>query len=338
MTAVTAAHRPGAARSRPRKKATHPWVNFIIRRLGGLVLSLVIMILVTFIIVPLLPGDPAVVVAGEGATQVEIDQVRVELGLEDPLIVQFWHYLVGVLTLNLGNSFASGQPVTTVVMTRLPFTAEIALIAIVFVLVIGIVVGLGTAVLTRGKRNNWLDHLFNLGTSLVYAVPNYVLATLLIYVIGIHFGWLPANGAESLSSMILPILAIMSGPTCVIARVVRREAATILEMDYVRTARGWRLPSLRVYRRYVVPNLLTTTLTLSGLILAGMLGGAVVIETVFAWPGLGKGVVDAIIARDYPVVRGIILLLGTLATLLILIVDVVLALIDPRNLTGGQND
>ncbi|ALJ20350.1 ABC transporter permease [Microbacterium sp. No. 7] len=318
------------------RRVRHPWTRFLLRRAGGLLLSLAILLVVTFLIVPLLPGDPAVAAAGEGASQEQIERTRVALGLDQPLPVQFWRYLVGVFTLDMGHSFASGTSVTSAVFSRLPFTGEIALLAIAATLIISVPAGIVVALMTRGGRRSWLDHVFNALTSLVFAVPNYVLATVLIFVFAIRLGWFPSGGAATLGSLVLPTVAIMLGPICVISRVVRREAATILEQDYVRTARGWRLSPLRVNLRYVVPNLLTTTLTLSGLILAGMLGGAVVIETVFGWPGLGKGVVDAILLRDYPVIRAIILLLGLLATLLVILVDIVLAAVDPRNLTGGE--
>lgn len=318
------------------RMTAHPWVRFALRRGGGFLLSLGILVTVTFLIVPLLPGDPAVVAAGEGATQEQIEATRKALELDLPLITQFWNYLVGIITFDMGYSFASGATVMAVVLSRLPFTAELALLAIAVMLILSVPLGMLVAILTRGGRNAWVDHVFNALTSLVFAVPNYVLATLMIFVFAIHLGWFPAGGAATLGSLVLPTIAIMLGPACVIARVVRREAVSILEQDYVRTARGWRLSPWRVNMRYVLPNLLTTTLTLSGLILAGMLGGAVVIETVFGWPGLGKGVVDAIVMRDYPVIRGIVLLLGVLATLLIILVDVVLAIVDPRNLTGGN--
>lgn len=327
-----------AARPRPKPRrsrlANHPWTRFALRRAGGLLLSFTLLVLITFLIVPLLPGDPAVVAAGEGATSEQIEHTRTALGLDAPLLVQFADYVRGVLTLDLGVSFATGVPVSTVVFSRLPFTAEIALIAICITLLVGVPLGTAAALLTRGGRRPAVDHVFNALTSFVFAVPNYVLATLLVYVFAIRFGWLPASGAATLASLILPTAAVMIGPACALARIVRREAATIFEEDYVRTARGWRLSTWHITSRYVLPNLLTTTLTLSGLILAGMLGGAVVVETVFGWPGLGTGIVQAIVQRDYPVIRGIILLLGVLATVLILVVDVVLAVVDPRTLDG----
>lgn len=339
-TAAEGGTTPGAGveRQSRRKSAPHPWLIFALRRAGGLVLSFLVLVVATFLIVPLIPGDPAVVAAGEGASQAQIDQIRGELGLNLPIPRQFWNYLSGILRLDMGNSFISGEDVATVVFNRLPFTAEIALLAICLVLIIGVPLGMTVAILTKGGRLQWLDQVFGFVTGLFFAVPQYVLATLLVVVFAVSLGWLPAAGAATLSSLILPTAALMVGPTCVIARVVRREAAVVLAQDYVRTARGWRLSTIRTHSRYVLPNLVTTTLTLCGLILAGMLGGAIVIETVFAWPGLGLGIVDAILNRDYPVIRGIILVLGLLATVLIILVDVILAVIDPRNLEGRDSN
>ncbi|WP_427132139.1 ABC transporter permease [Pseudarthrobacter sp. S9] len=292
----------------------------------------------TFLIVPLIPGDPAVIAAGEGASPAQIANVRAELGLDLPVLTQFFNYVSGILRLDMGTSFVSGEHVSTLIFTRFPFTAEIALLAIVLVLLISVPLGMTVAILTRGGRNKWLDHAFNFLTSLIYSIPQYVVATLLVVVFAVTLRWLPAAGAATLNSLVLPTAALMLGPVCVISRIVRRETAVVLDKDYIRTARGWRLSALRTNARYVLPNLVTTTLTLSGLILAAQLGGAVVIETVFAWPGLGQGIVNAILQRDYPVIRGIILVLGLLATLIIILVDLILAIIDPRNLGGTSND
>ena len=300
-------------------------------------LSFVVLTLVTFLIVPLIPGDPAVIAAGDGASAEQVALARTELGLDLPLAAQFLDYVSGILTLDLGTSFVSGEDVGTLIFTRFPFTAEIALLAIVLVLLVAVPLGMAVAIATRGGRNKWLDTAFNFLTGVFYSVPQYVLATLLVVVFAVTLGWFPAAGAATLGSLVLPTAALTVGPTCVISRIVRRETAVVLDKDYIRTARGWRLGALRTHARYVLPNLVTTTLTLSGLILAAQLGGAVVIETVFAWPGLGQGIVNAILQRDYPVIRGIILVLGLLATLIIILVDLILAIIDPRNLEGGNH-
>jgi len=287
--------------------------------------------------IPLIPGDPAVVAAGDGASADQIAQVRAELGLELPLWTQFLNYFSGILRLDLGNSFVSGESVSTLIFNRFPYTAAIAFLSIVLILLVSVPLGMIVAVLTRSGRNKWLDVGFNFLTSLFYSIPQYVIGTLLVVVFAITLGWFPAAGAESPLSLVLPTAALMIGPSCVISRIVRRETAVVLEKDFVRTARGWRLRAFRLHSRYVLPSLITTTLTLSGLILTAQLGGAVIIETVFAWPGLGQGVVNAILQRDYPVIRGIILILGLLATAIIILVDVILAIIDPRNLGGSEH-
>jgi peptide/nickel transport system permease protein len=334
-----ASRTPGVnAGSAGRRLTRHPWARFSLRRLSGLLLSFAVLTVVTFLIVPLIPGDPAVIAAGDGASPAQIANVRTELGLDLPLLTQFVNYVSGVLRLDLGTSFVSGESVSTLIFTRFPFTAEIALLAIALVLVVSVPLGMAVAILTRGGRNRWLDAGFNFLTSLIYSIPQYVVATLLVVMFAVTLRWLPAAGAATLNSLVLPTAALMLGPICVISRIVRRETAVVLDKDYIRTARGWRLGALRTHARYVLPNLLTTTLTLSGLILAAQLGGAVVIETVFAWPGLGQGIVNAILQRDYPVIRGIILVLGLLATLIIILVDLILAIIDPRNLGGASND
>lgn len=314
------------------------WRRFLLRRFAGFVLSLVILIVITFLIVPLLPGDPAVTAAGEGATQTQIDDMRQRLGLEAPWYVQFGRYVAGIFTMDLGRSFSTGESVLGIIAARLPFTAEIAFLALLGILIVAIPVGMTVAVLTRGGRNQWLDVTFNAVTSFFYSVPQYVMGTLLIATFAIGLKWFPPAGAATLKSLVLPVTALMIQPICTISRVVRREAAVVFEQDFVRTARGWRLPPFRTNTFYVFPNLITTTLTLSGLILAAQLGGAIVIEMVFNWPGLGQGIVTAILDRDYPTIRGIILVLGLLATMIIILVDTVLALIDPRNLGASRGN
>ena len=316
-----------------------PWFGFAVRRAGSLLTSVLVLVVVTFLIVQLIPGDPALAVAGADATAADIERVRTELGLDLSIWQQFVNYVGGLLTGDLGNSFTWGVSVSSVLAARLPFTVSIALVAMALMLVIAVPLGMAVSVLTRGGRRKTVDLVFGVVTGFLSSVPGYVIATLLVVLFAIVFRVLPpAYSAQSgLASYPLPIIALAIGPACTIARVVRREMSAVLEQDYIRTARGWRLRPARVYLRYALPNLLTTTLTLSGLILAGMFGGAIVIESVFAWPGLGSGVVAAILNRDYPVIQGIVLVIGLLATVVNLVVDLALALIDPRSL-GGNND
>jgi len=181
--------------------------------------------------------------------------------------------------------------------------------------------------------------VFGFGTGLVAAIPSYVMATFLVLLFAVTLTLFPPaySRLHPVASFVLPVLGLAIGPICIVARVVRRETSVVLEQDFMRTARGWRLRGVRLYGKYALPALLTSTLTLSGLILTSMLGSAIVVETVFGWPGLGLGVVQAILNKDYPVIQGIILVLGLLAALLTLFVDIILGLIDPRTL-GSKHD
>lgn len=323
----------GSATTRGRPRwGSNPWVGFAIRRGGGLLLSLVILVVITFLIVPLIPGDPAVAIAGTEASPATVEALRERMGLNDPLIVQFVNYISGLLHLDLGSSFRFGLPVAEIVGSKLPFTAQLALLAIAIVLLVAIPVGMTVGILTRGGRNRWLDVGFANVAGFLASVPGYVVATLLIVGFAIVWPVLPAGGADSLAALVLPTASLALGPTAAVARVVRRETSTVLEQDYMRTARGRRLPAARLYLRHALPNLMTSTLTLTGLILASLLGGAIIVETVFNYPGIGSEIIDAIIYRDYPVIQGIILTVGMIATLLTLLVDVILGLIDPRTL------
>lgn len=325
----------GAKATAPRRRRSI-WADYALRRGGGLLLSLGLLVIVTFFIVPLIPGDPAVAIAGADATTEQIEAIRQRLGLNEPLLVQFTGYLSGIFTGDLGQSFAYGQPVAEIILTKLPYTLTLAGISIIVVLAVAIPFGMVVGITTQGGRARWLDVGFGMVTGFLQSIPQYVTATFLVLVFAILLRVLPAAGAVSPASLILPVVAITLGPICSIARVVRRESATVLEQDYMRTARGARLPRLRLYARHALPNLLTTTLTLSGLILAGMLGGAIIVETVFSWPGLGQEVVTAILYKDYPVIQGIILVLGAIAIAMNLLIDIILGFIDPRTLGGNR--
>ncbi|MCP1415753.1 ABC transporter permease [Paenarthrobacter sp. A20] len=312
--------------------ASNPWVDFAVRRLGGVLLSLVMLVVLTFLIVPLIPGDPARAVAGTDASAETVAKLRAQMGLDEPLGVQFLDFVGGLLHFDLGTSFRFNDSVSLLIAAKLPYTAQLAFAAIVLVLLLAVPLGMATGILTRGGRKRWLDMLFGNTAGFLASLPGYVTATLFILCFAILIPVFPAGGADTLSALVLPTVALALGPACAVARVVRQETATVLEQDFMRTARGRRLPPLRLYLRHALPNLLTSTLTLTGLILASLLGGAIIIETVFNYPGLGNEIIQAIIYRDYPVIQGIILVVGLIATLLNILVDVILGIIDPRTL------
>ena len=341
MTALISGPLPvtGTSATPSRARAAGPWLEFAIKRTLGLLATIVVLVIVTFLIVPLIPGDPAVQAAGSDASPARIEAVRAELGLDLPWYQQLTNYVGSLLDGTMGRSFTLNGTVSEIVFARLPFTAGLAVVSILVVLVISVPLGMTVGILTRGGRRRGLDQGFSVVTGFVAAIPGYVMATFLVVVFAVGIGLLPPaySRANAAASFVLPVIALAIGPICTISRVVRRETAVVLEQDYLRTAAGWRLGAVKRYTAYALPNLLTSTLTLSGLILTSMLGGAVIVETVFAWPGLGLGIVQAITNKDYPVIQGIILVLGVLAALLTLVVDVILGIVDPRTL-GGRHD
>ncbi|MEV6105901.1 ABC transporter permease [Streptomyces sp. NPDC051940] len=320
---------PAAAR-----RTRSPWPAFALRRAVGLAAVLVTLVVGTFLMVKLMPGDPAQARAGAGATPEQLVQARQEMGLDRPVLAQFGDYVGGLLRGDLGDSFQTGQPVAKMIGDGMPFTAQVAVLAMVVALVVSVPLGMAVAVVCRGGRRGPLDTLFTGVTALAQAVPEYVLGTLLVVVFAVRLELLPPSGADSLDAFVLPVLAVSIGPICTLARIVRRETASVLTTDYLRTARGRRLPAPRLYARHALPNLLTSTLTVGGLILTGLLGGTVIVESVFGIPGLGLASFKAIIARDYPVIQGMVLVIGLLAALLNLLIDIVLGLLDPRTLNA----
>ncbi len=312
------------------------WRRFLARRLVGVVVNVALLVLLTFFIVQLIPGDPATAIAGENASLEQVEQVRRSLGLDQPLTTQLARYVEGVLHGDFGESFRYHLPATQIVLTALPYTLSIAAVAVLIVLVVGTTAGVVVGIVTRGDRARWLDRSFNVVTGFMQAVPAYLQATLLVLVFAVWLAVLPPAYTLAygpVESAVLPVLALSIGGVSSVARIVRRETAVAQETDFMRTARGWRLPASRTYAKHLVPNLLTTTLTLGGIIMTSMLGSALIVETVFAWPGLGSTVIQAIaVDKDYPVIQAAVFLIGTVSILITLLVDVVLGLVDPRTL------
>ncbi|MCI1833679.1 MAG: ABC transporter permease [Bifidobacterium tibiigranuli] len=310
--------------------------RYLVRQAGTVLASLLVLVIATFAIVQLIPGDPARAVAGVDASQEQVEQVRENLGMNKPLFVQFMTYLHGLITGNLGRSFRTNEAVTDIIATRLPYTAGVALLAIILTFIAATLFGATVAIGTYANKRKWLDSSFNWFTGLVASVPEYVSAAVLVAIFAITLHLFPAAGAESVSSWVLPTIALSLAPTCTVSRVVRREMSRILTEDYMRTARGWRIGTIKLYAKYALPNAMVSTLTLSGLVLTGMLGGAIIMENVFAWPGMGRAVVEAILTKDFPVIRGIVMVLGIIAILLNTIIDISLRLIDRRILQENR--
>lgn len=309
----------------------NPWVRFFGKRLASLAVGVVVLTIGSFLMVQLIPGDPVRRIVGAKVSQPYLESVREQLGLDKPVAEQFGDYVAGAATLDFGESFRTKEPVSEVLGARLPKTVELASAALALVLLLGIPIGLVVGVMTRGNRRPRAGGLFLLSSTIVAAIPEFVLATFLVYVFAVQFGLLPVAGSEGMVSLVLPALAIALPSAAVLSRIVRVQTIDVLRQDYIRTARSKRLPARTIYARHALPNVLTAALTIGGLLFMGLLGGAVAVENIFSWPGLGTAIVDAIEARDYPVIQGAILLLGTMVLVVNTILDVVLALLDPRS-------
>ncbi|TDU82368.1 peptide/nickel transport system permease protein [Kribbella voronezhensis] len=310
---------------------THPWVRFAARRLGRLVGSVLVLVSAAFLMIHLIPGDPVRGALGPAAAQSVVDAQRESLGLNDPLWVQYLHFLQHLFTGNLGTSITTGLPVSDVIRDRLPATLQLAVAAFVVAVLIALPLGLAMGVLTRAGRRPRTELSFTSTTVVLAAIPEFLLAVGLVYVFAVKLHWFPVAGRGNVSSYVLPVLALAIGPAAVLARICRVELLAVLQTDYLRTARAKRLPAVAVYLRHALPNAVTATITLGGLLLGAMVAGTVLVENVFSWPGLGSTIVSSILAKDYPLVQGVVLVYGAGVLLVNLAVDVILALLDPRS-------
>jgi peptide/nickel transport system permease protein len=307
------------------------WVRFAVRRLGRLLVSVWVLITAAFLMIHLIPGDPIRAALGATAPLELVNARRQALGLNDPLWLQYVHYLRDLVSGDTGISTISGLPVSQVISDRYPATLELALYAFLLATAIAVPLGLLMAVLTRGGRRRSAELSFTTTSVVLASIPEYVVGVGLVYVFGMALGWAPVAGREGFGSYVLPVLSLALGPAVVLARIVRVETLSVLQADYVRTARAKRLPDWRIYLKHALPNALTATLTLGGLLLGAMVAGTVLAENVFSWPGLGGEIVRSILAKDYPVVQGVVLVYGLGVLLVNLAVDVALALLDPRS-------
>jgi peptide/nickel transport system permease protein len=291
-----------------------------------------VVVSLAFLLVHLIPGDPARIIAGPSAPVATVQELHDRLGLSEPLPTQFRSYLRGISRGDLGTSFSTNQPVTEIIGQRLPNTARLAGLAFLAVLALSVPVGLAMGAIAHRPGRHPSDAAFGGVTAAVVSVPEFLIGVALVYGFGVKAGVLPVAGMAGVDSYVLPTAAIAAGPAAAMARIVRVETLRVLDDDYMRTARSKRLPPRLLYLRHAFPNLLTSTLTVGGLIFASLLGGSVVVENVFAWPGLGTEAVRAILIHDYPLIQGIVLVLGACVLVVNAVVDLLLALVDRRSI------
>lgn len=306
----------------------------VLRRLLTLIPLLLGVSVLIFALVHLAPGDPITAqfgVSTEGMDEEVLDRLRADLGLNDPLPVQYFRYVAGLLRGDLGTSIATKAPVSREITARLPATIQLAVAAMIVVLLLAFPLGILSAL----RRASWLDHLCMGGALLGVSMPSFWLGIMLILLFSLRLGWLPSMGrgkglGGTLRSIVLPAITLGSGMTGLMTRIVRSSMLEVLSQDYMRTASAKGLSRTTVVVRHGLKNALIPVVTLLGVQFASLLGGVVITETIFAWPGIGRLTVTAIWRRDYPVIMGTVLMFAVIFLLVNLAVDIVYTLIDPR--------
>ncbi len=308
--------------------------GYVIRRLLGIVPVLILVAMGSFLLIHLVPGDPAMVMLGNDATPQQIQTLRTQMGLDRSLPEQFVLWVGQVLRGNLGESFFLGRPVTQALMERLPATLQLALLSLLFSLLIGIPAGILAAI----RQNTRWDQLVMVSAMGGISIPSFWLGLTLILVFSVGLGWLPSGGYtplweefwQGLRVLILPSISLGFMQAALIARMTRSSMLEVLRLDYVRTAKakglGWR----RITLRHALKNAMIPVITTIGTAFGVLLGGAVIVEIVFTYPGLGRLVVLAVQRRDYPLVQGALLLTSVIYVLVNLAVDLLYSLFDPR--------
>ena len=300
--------------------------TYVVRRLWQSALTLVGVSVLVFVILRVVPGDPAKMLLPEGAPQSAIEELNRQLGLQEPLYVQYGLFVQSVFRGDFGQSFQYRAPALQVVTERLMATVQLALAAMLITVGVGVSLGIVAAV----RRGTGYDYASTVLAVLGQSLPNFWLGIMLILLFGVALRWLPTSGFESWRHLILPAVTLAAFPMALVARLTRSSMLEILGRDFIRTGRAKGLAEGAVILRHALRNAAVPLLTVLGLQIGTLLGGAVITESVFAWPGMGKLVVDAIFFRDFPVVQTVLILSATLFVVINLLVDLLYTVIDPR--------
>lgn len=309
-------------------------LGYVVRRLLLAIPTLLLVALAVFALVRLIPGDPALVMLGEGADAQAIAAIHAKLGLDKPLPVQFATWLGRALQGDLGTSIVTDEPVGALILERFKLTASIVVVAVALATGIAISGGL----LAAWRRHRRLDWTISTIASLMLSIPTFWLGLILLLVFGVWLGWLPVvgyvsigeGGLAALAYLILPIFTLTIAESGGLIRMMRASSIEVLSLDYITHARAKGLPERAVLLRHAFPNAFAPTLTLVGLSLGHLLGGAAVTETVFTLPGLGRLMVGSVLARDYPVIQGCLLFTASIYVVVNLIIELLYPLFDPR--------
>lgn len=301
--------------------------RYIIKRLLWLIPVILGVCVFIFSVMNLVPGDPAMIILGPGASPAELAKKRDELGLSAPFLQRLWTYMQHVfLNFDFGRSYITGSQISQELFQRLPKTFLVGFVSIAVAVVVGVPLGVTAAV----RQNGWADRVCMLIAIVGISVPEFWLALMMVILFALDLKWLPPSGVASWTGYILPWLALSFGGLAALARQARSSMLEVIRSDYIVTARAKGVPEHVVLYKHALPNAMVPVITIAGSRLAGIFGGSVVIETVFSIPGVGTYLVGAIANRDYPVVEGCVLFLAITFSVMMLLVDLVYAVVDPK--------
>jgi peptide/nickel transport system permease protein len=308
--------------------------SFFTRRLFQLLLQAFLAATVIFFLIRLVPGDPVRAILGENATEEQVQVVRGQLGLDEPVYQQYVEYLGNVVQGDFGKSVISGRPVMTDIRLRLGNTLELAIISVIVSILLGIPLGIIAAL----KANRAPDVILSSTSALGLALPGFVVGTVLLLIFSLKLGWLPLgrfvsfrdDPVQHIKLIILPVATLSASAIAVVMRMTRSSMLEVVRQDYIRTARAKGLMERTVVVRHALRNSINPVISIIGLELAALLGGTVIVETIFNWPGLSSLLISGVRSRDYPVVQGTVLLICILTIVINLLVDVTYGLLDPR--------
>lgn len=300
--------------------------SYILKRLSTMIVTLFGVSIIVFFMIHLIPGDPVTYILGDFATEEAIEKLNKQLGLDDPLLVQYLKYMLGVLQGDLGTSYITGYSVLEEIINRIPVTAQLALYSVVLGGIVGILMGTIAAI----KQNTMIDRIAMLIALVGISAPGFWIALFLILIFSYHFGWFPISGYSGFHSLILPSITLALGAAGNIARMTRSSMLEVIRQDYIRTAQAKGASLYRLIFRHSLQNALIPVITLLGMQFGYLLAGAVVTETVFALPGIGNLVIDAISTRDIPTVQGLILFMAFTIIIVNLVIDIIYTIVDPR--------
>jgi len=301
-------------------------IKYVIKRLLMLIPVIIGVSFLVYFIMSLTPGDPAKIMLGDTATVEEIQQMHEELGLDDPIIIRYGRYMLGLLHGDLGNSYTTGRSVFTEVFSRFPATLTLTFWSMLIAIVISIPIG----IISATKQYSFIDSFSMIFALLGISIPNFWLGLMLIIAFSVNLGWLPTGGFSGAASIILPAITLGTGCAANITRTTRSSMLEVIRQDFIRTAKSKGVSKRKVINKHALRNALIPVVTIIGLQFGQLLGGAVLTETVFSWPGIGQYLVNSINGKDTNAVTGSIIIFAVCFSLVNLLVDVVYGFIDPR--------